>query len=92
MTTPGDAALAVARATASPDVQQKEGEKMAANDARQREHQQIIDPAVASEIPEDVLKAALGEDEGGRRRTSRVTKARVIMIDGHLCCVQTTIV
>ena len=56
---------------------------MAANDARQREHQQIIDPAVASEIPEDVLKAALGEDEGGRRRTSRVTKARVIMIDGQ---------
>ena len=83
MTTPGDAALAVARATASPDVQQKEGEKMASNDVRQREHQQIIDPAVASEIPEDVLKAALGEDEGGRRRTSRVTKARVIMIDGQ---------
>ena len=37
---------------------------MAASDRwPQREHQQIIDPAVASEIPEDVLKAALGEDE-----------------------------
>ena len=54
------------------------------NGDAQHEQQQIIDPAVAAEIPEDVLKAALGEDpSGGRRRTSRVTKARVIMIDGQ---------
>ena len=54
------------------------------DDAQREQQQQIIDPAVAAEIPEDVLKAALGEDSsGGRRRTSRVTKARVIMIDGQ---------
>ena len=91
MTTSGDdgsilLAAEDARKEETVVVQAKEEvEKTPSASTQQYQHQQKIDPAVAAEIPEDVLRAALGEDpsSAGRRRTSRVTKARVIMIDGQ---------
>ena len=61
--------------------------KLFAND-KQRDQ---IDLSIAAEIPEDVLRAALGGEDGNdddyynknNRRSKRQTKSRVIMIDGQ---------